>query len=108
MGFVLLLDTRHSIIKVENFAIGILDKVMFHAREIFRSAIANSAYAIIIVHNHPSGNPSPSSPDIEVTKKLVQSGDIIGIKVVDHIIVGEKTPENPNDYYSFRENNLLY
>ena len=68
------------------------------AREVFRAAIAQSAYAVILVHNHPSTNPTPSKSDIEITEKLKNAGEIVGIKVLDHVILGGDT------YYSFEEN----
>ncbi len=88
---VLLLDTRHNLIKKERIFIGTLDNSMIHPREIFKPAIIESAAAIIIAHNHPSGDPSPSNDDIEVTKKLKQAGTLLGIEVLDHIIIGNKS-----------------
>ncbi|MBU2598329.1 MAG: hypothetical protein KKC53_04000, partial [Actinobacteria bacterium] len=70
-------------------------------RESFKSAVKNSAASVVFIHNHPTGDPTPSSDDITITKRLVEAGKILGIKVLDHIIVGDTT------HYSFSEENLL-
>jgi DNA repair protein RadC len=88
--YVLILNTKNQIIKEEFITRGVLDASIIHPREIFRPAIKNSAAKIILVHNHPSGNPKPSNEDIEITKKLIDSGEMIDIKVVDHVIIGNK------------------
>jgi len=97
----LLLDTRHKLIKKERIFIGTLDNSVIHPREIFKPAIIESAAAIIIAHNHPSGDPSPSNDDIEITRKLKQAGTLIGIEVLDHIIIGNKTS------YSFLDSSMI-
>ena len=96
---VIFLNKRNKIIKKENIIVGTLDTTLIHPREIFKSAINYSSSSIILVHNHPSGNPSPSPEDIEITKQIIQSGKILDINVLDHVIIGH------NDYYSIRENN---
>ncbi len=85
------LDTIHQIIKRELVSVGILNANLIHPREIFEPAIRQTAAEIIIAHNHPSGDPTPSDSDIELTKRLVAAGDLLGIKVVDHVIVGKST-----------------
>lgn len=85
----LCLDTKNQIIKEETISIGSLNANVVHPREVFKTALAESAAHIIVVHNHPSGDPSPSREDIEITKKLVEAGKIIGIEVLDHVIIGE-------------------
>lgn len=85
---VLHLDTKSRIIKDEVVAIGILDAAVTHPREVFKNAIKESAGSIIVVHNHPSGDPAPSEPDIIITKRLMDAGKIVGIPVVDHVIIG--------------------
>ena len=95
---VLYLDVKNNIIKEEAVSIGILDSALIHPREIFKTAIKESAYAIILVHNHPSGDCEPSKKDIEVTKQLVKASKILDIKILDHIIIGE------NKWWSWREN----
>ena len=87
--YALLLDSKNRIIKEELISVGILDSSYIHPREVFKSAIRESAKAIILVHNHPSGDCSPSAQDEEVTKKLVEVGNIMGIKILDHVIIGK-------------------
>lgn len=98
---VLLLNTKNRVISVETISIGSLNSSIVHPREIFNPAIRKSAAAIILAHNHPSGDPTPSREDVEVTKRIVEAGDIIGIKVLDHIIVGD------GSYLSFKEQGLI-
>ena len=86
----LLLDTRNQLIKVAEISIGSLDTSIAHPREVFREAISASAASVILAHNHPSGDPEASEDDIRLTKKLVEAGEIIGIDVLDHIIIGDK------------------
>lgn len=95
------LNTRNQIIAIENISIGTLNSALAHPREIFYSAIKNLANSIIVVHNHPSGDPSPSTQDIEITKKLQKAGDLLGIELTDHIII---TKDN---YFSFKQKGLL-
>jgi len=95
------LDSQSKVISREIISIGILNSVIVHPREIFRTAIIRNANAIIVAHNHPSGNLEPSAEDIEITKKLRQSGDIIGIKLFDHVIVSNA------GYYSFSDKGKL-
>lgn len=98
---VLLLSTKNQVIKKETISIGTLNSTQIHPRELFKPAIRHSAAAIILVHNHPSGDPTPSTEDIEVTKKLVESGKLMGIQVLDHLIIGD------NHYTSMKEKGLL-
>ena len=95
---VLLLDVKHRVIAEEVVTIGILDGSLIHPREVFKAAIAANSAAIIIAHNHPSGDPKPSGADQEVTKRLRDAGKILGIPVVDHVIVG-----STGAHFSFRE-----
>lgn len=85
-----LLDTRNKLIKSVEISVGSLDSSIVHPRELFKEAISASASSIIIAHNHPSGNPQASQDDINLTKRLKESGDIIGIEIVDHIILGDE------------------
>lgn len=85
----LLLDTRGQLIKIAEVSIGSLDSNIVHPREVFKEAVSASAASIIFVHNHPSGDPEPSEDDIKLTERLVQSGEIMGIDVLDHIIFGD-------------------
>ena len=86
---VLYLDTRNNIIKEETVSIGTLNSSLIHPREIFKNAIKESAYSIILIHNHPSGDCNPSKEDIEVTERLIEAGKLVDIKVLDHVIVGK-------------------
>ena len=85
----LCLDTKNQVIREDTISIGSLNANIVHPREVFRTALIESAAHIIVAHNHPSGDPTPSSEDIEVTKKLVETGKIMGIDVLDHVIIGD-------------------
>ena len=86
----LLLDTRNQLIKMAEISVGSLDASIVHPREVYKEAIAASAAAVIFVHNHPSGDPTASEDDIRLTRGLVEAGEILGIEVLDHIIIGDK------------------
>lgn len=88
--WIVMLDTQNKIIGEEKISQGILNKSLVHPREVFKMAIKNSAFSIILVHNHPSGNLEASKSDILITEKLIQSGEIVEIRVLDHIIVAGK------------------
>jgi DNA repair protein RadC len=98
---VLLLDTKNSIIAIEEVSVGTLNTTIVHNREVFNLAIRRHASSIICVHNHPSSVVQPSREDIDLTLRLVEAGKIIGIEVLDHIIIGG------NDYLSFKEKSLF-
>ncbi|MDP2731212.1 MAG: DNA repair protein RadC [Dehalococcoidales bacterium] len=87
---VILLDTRGQLIKTAEVSMGSLDSSIVHPREVFKEAISASAASVIFVHNHPSGDPKPSEDDIGLTGRLARAGEIIGIDVLDHIIIGNK------------------
>lgn len=105
---VLCLNTRRRLIAVENIGQGILDQVLVHAREVFAVAIAKRASAIVLAHNHPGGDPTPSEADIRVTRDLIRAGQLLKIEVLDHIILGQRTTERPRDYCSLRELGYFY
>lgn len=86
---VLLLDTKNRVIAVHIASIGSLDSAPVHPREIFKAAILANARAIILAHNHPSGDPEPSTHDVRVTRLLAEAGKLLGVPVLDHIIVGD-------------------
>ncbi|SMB92142.1 DNA replication and repair protein RadC [Desulfonispora thiosulfatigenes DSM 11270] len=88
---VILLNTKGQVIKCETISIGTLNSSLVHPRELFKIAIRRSAASIILVHNHPSGDTSPSREDIQVTKKIMEAGKLLDIKVLDHIIIGDKS-----------------
>jgi len=102
--YVLILNTQNYIIKEELISKGVLDAAILHPREVFRPAIKNSASKIILIHNHPSGNPEPSEEDIEMTKILIQSGKLINIRVLDHVIIGNKE-NSEKGFWSWVEDN---
>jgi DNA repair protein RadC len=105
---VVFLNTRRRLIAVENIAQGTLDTILVHAREVFAPAISKKAAALILVHNHPSGDPTPSEADIRVTKDLIRAGQILKIEVLDHVILGRRTDERPRDFVSLREAGFFY
>ncbi|HEY3864281.1 MAG TPA: DNA repair protein RadC [Verrucomicrobiae bacterium] len=98
-----LLNTRRKLIRVEIISQGLVDSLLVHPREVFRAAIAANATALVLVHNHPSGDPSPSAADIKVTSDLVRAGQLLKIEVLDHIILGRRSIESIKDYVSLRE-----
>jgi DNA repair protein RadC len=98
-----LLNTRRRLIKVVLVGQGTLDSVLVHPREVFKPAIQANAAAIVLVHNHPSGDPSPSEMDIKVTRDLIRAGQLLKIDVVDHIIIGRRTEGTAKDFQSLRE-----
>ncbi|MCX8157227.1 MAG: DNA repair protein RadC [Verrucomicrobiae bacterium] len=97
-----LLNTRRRLIRVEKLAQGTLDSVTVHPRDVFRLAIAANASAIILVHNHPSGDPSPSEADLRLTRDLIRAGYLLRIEVLDHVILGRPGPGREKDYASLR------
>ena len=94
---IVMLDTKHRVIRVKLVSIGGLDSTVVHPREVFREATAASAAAIVLFHNHPSGDPTPSSDDLRLTGRMIRAGDIMGIDVIDHLILSEQR------YYSLVE-----
>ena len=86
---VLLLNTKNEIIMVDDVSVGNLNSAVVHPREVFSRAIRVCASSMILVHNHPSGNPQPSREDIDLTERLIEAGNILGISVIDHLVVGD-------------------
>jgi DNA repair protein RadC len=105
---VLVLSCRRHVLGHYLVSTGTQDTILVHAREVFRAAIIASASAIILLHNHPSGDPTPSEADIKVTRDLVRAGQLLKIEVLDHVIVGEPTIERPKHYVSLRELGYFY
>ena len=103
-----LLNTRRRLIRVEQISQGTLDTLLVHPREVFRGAIAANASALILVHNHPSGDPSPSEADIKATRDLIRAGQLLKIEVLDHVILGRATEQRPRDYVSLKEMGHFY
>lgn len=95
------LDGRHRLLSVDEVSVGTLTASLVHPREVFRAAIRNAAAALLLVHHHPSGDPSPSPEDRSVTERLVAAGFLLGIRVVDHVIVAD------SGYFSFQEAGLI-
>jgi DNA repair protein RadC len=95
------LDARNRMIGREKVSVGCLDTTLAHPREVFNKAIRASAAAIIVVHNHPTGEPTPSDDDVRLTRRLAEAGKIIGIRLLDHIIIAK------SGHYSFRAHSLL-
>jgi DNA repair protein RadC len=95
------LNTKNKIVGVHTISIGSLNASIVHPREVFKAAMLNNASGIICLHNHPSGDPEPSREDIETTRRLVDAGEIMGIKVLDHVIIGEQR------YLSMKERCLI-
>ncbi|NWF51904.1 MAG: DNA repair protein RadC [Nitrospirae bacterium] len=98
---ILSLDTRNNLKKISTVSKGTLDANLVHPREVFKEAIQSLASSIILVHNHPSGNPEPSEADIEITKRIQETGRIVGIDVLDHIIIAD------NNSFSFKEKGII-
>ena len=98
---IILLNTKNHIIKVLNVSIGSLNSSIVHPREVFSEAVKAGCCGILLVHNHPSGDPEPSREDIETTQRLINAGSILGIKVLDHVVIGD------GRYISFKEQGLM-
>ncbi len=94
---VLMLDTKHRVIRTSVLSVGTLDASLVHPREVFRAAADCRAAAVVLFHNHPSGDPSPSADDLALTKRLVDAGVLMGIEVLDHLVLADAK------YYSFKE-----
>jgi len=105
---VVLLNTRRKLIRIVDITQGTLDSVLIHPREVFRAAVSLQASAVVLVHNHPSGDPTPSDADIKVTRDLIRAGQILRIEVLDHVILGQSTQHQPNDFVSLRELGYFY
>ena len=96
-----LLDTRNRLIRMAEISVGSLDSSIVHPREVFKEAVAASAASVIFVHNHPSGDTEPSPDDLALTKRLVEAGEIMGIDVLDHVIIGGR------DFLSLKREGLF-
>ncbi|MBJ6799752.1 JAB domain-containing protein [Geomonas propionica] len=97
----LYLDAKNRIICFDRVSIGSLNQTIVHPREVFQTAMLSSAAALLLIHNHPSGDPEPSPEDIGITKRLKECGDLLGINILDHVVIGE------DGYVSFVEHGLL-
>ena len=104
---VVLLNTKHHLLGVEEISRGVLDESVFHPREALRAALARNAAAVILVHNHPSGDPRPSPADRQVTERFSQAAGLMQVPLLDHVILGVPSKENQSGYFSFKEHLLL-
>jgi DNA repair protein RadC len=104
---VICLNTKHMVLAVEEVTRGTLSESLFHPREAFRPALARQAHAVILVHNHPSGNPQPSDADLQVTRRMRQAGELLQIDVLDHVILGAPRAGDERNFFSFKDEGLL-
>lgn len=106
--WVLNLDTRNRLKgEPREVSRGILDSSLVHPREVFKPAIQAGCASVVLVHNHPSGDPTPSSEDIKLTRQLIQTGQVVGIKVLDHVIIGRRSASLQRDFLSLREGSMV-
>jgi DNA repair protein RadC len=103
---VILLDTKYHLLRIEEVSLGSINESIAHPRDVFRPAIISSAYAVIVVHNHPSGDPSPSQSDHSLTRRLNEAAELLQIRLLDHIIIGAPA-EGRAPYFSFKEAGVL-
>jgi DNA repair protein RadC len=103
----IVLDAKNNIKGFVTVTVGLVDRAPVAAREVFRAAILQGASKVVLAHQHPTGDPTPSAQDIACTRELVAAGKIVGIEVMDHVILGLPSPTRSRDYISFREENLL-
>jgi len=103
---VILLDTRYHLLRIQEVSLGSVNESIAHPRDVFRPAVISSAYAVIVVHNHPSGDPSPSQSDHSLTRRLAEAAELLQIKLLDHIIIGAPA-EGRAPYFSFKEAGVL-
>jgi len=108
---VISLNAKNIMINRHMITLGLVDSAPVHPREVFRPAISDSASTVVLVHSHPSGDPTPSTEDLKVTRQLIEAGNILGIKVIDHVIIGRVQTATPGDprrppYLSIRESGL--
>jgi DNA repair protein RadC len=96
------LDGKNRILCMDRVSIGSLNQSIVHPRELFKTAVLSSAAAIILIHNHPTGDPTPSQEDISITRRLVEAGELLGIRVLEHIVIGSH-----GEYVSFVERGLM-
>jgi DNA repair protein RadC len=104
---VICLNTKHKVLAVEEVTRGTLNESLFHPREAYRPALTRQAHAVILVHNHPSGNPEPSAADVHVTRQMKEAGRVLQIELLDHVILGAPTAKNAKCYFSFKDEQML-
>lgn len=104
---VLTLNTKYKVIDRHLVSIGTLDACLVHPREVFRAAVLDSAAALVLVHNHPSGDPTPSREDLKLTRLMIDAGRVMNIEILDHIIIGRPNAHNAAGYLSIRESGMV-
>ncbi|MBV9127275.1 MAG: DNA repair protein RadC [Verrucomicrobia bacterium] len=104
---VLLLDTKYHLLRIEEISLGSLNESIAHPREIFRPALIYAAFALIVVHNHPSGDPTPSQADHQLTRRLAEAARLLQVSLLDHIVLGAPQTDGRPDYFSFKEAGVL-
>jgi DNA repair protein RadC len=104
---VICLNTKHMVLAVEEVTRGTLNESLFHPREALRPAISRQAHALILVHNHPSGNPRPSDADLHVTRRMKEAGALLQIELLDHVILGAPRKGDEKSFFSFKNEGLL-
>jgi DNA repair protein RadC len=104
---VFFLDTQNNIKGYTVATVGLVDRTQIHAREVYRNAILEGCTRIVVGHNHPSGDPTPSALDISCTRQLNEAGKIIGIDLLDHVIIGQPSNPSGREFMSFRQENLM-
>ena len=104
---VICLNTKHMVLAVEEVTRGTLNESLFHPREAFRPAIARQAHAVILVHNHPSGDSRPSDADLHITRRMKQAGELLQIELLDHVILGAPRAGDEKNFFSFKNEGLL-
>ena len=105
--YVVLLDAKNQLLGTELITLGLVDRTQIHPREVFRTAIRENCSRVLLVHNHPSGDPTPSAQDIAANRQLVEAGKIVGIEVLDHVVIGNPARFQGRAYVSFRQENLM-
>jgi DNA repair protein RadC len=98
----LALNTKNQLLRVIEVSVGSLNASIVHPRELFKEAVRLSAASVVVVHNHPSGDPTPSAADVQLTRRLVKAGDVLGIEVLDHVVIG-----GPGEHASLRDLGLM-
>ncbi len=103
------LNAKNNVIDKRLVTLGLLDASLVHPREVFRGAIVNNAAAVVVVHNHPSGDPTPSAEDVRITRQLVDAGRILSVRVLDHVVIGRADATSPGSpaFMSLRESGLV-
>jgi DNA repair protein RadC len=104
---VICLNTQHKVLAVEEVTRGTLNESLFHPREAFRPALVRQAHAVILVHNHPSGNSQPSDADLAITRQMKQAGELLRVELLDHVILGAPRAGDKSGYFSFKNEGLL-